>query len=258
MNKVGILYICIGRYDIFWKDFYLSIEKYFLKDSEIHYFVFTDAENIFDETNNRRIHRIYQKDLWWPNNTLMRFQMFLDHKREYEDIDYLFFCNADLEVVSLIEENEFLPIGKQKYLATLHPGYYDKKRGSFPYEKNPLSTAYIQDDMWERYFAWWLLWGKTRDFLFASGQCNQNILKDKVHWFVARWHDESYWNQFLAGRDDVHILESSFLYPQRSKLKIQKKIQIRDKRDVSWFWEYYYSQWRKLGLLTKLLSIFWK
>lgn len=29
MNKVAVLYICTGKYDVFWKDFYISYEKYF-------------------------------------------------------------------------------------------------------------------------------------------------------------------------------------------------------------------------------------
>jgi len=59
MKKIGILYICTGKYDIFWKDFYLSCEKYLLNDIdengnkkfEKHYFVWTDAEGIFGEKN---------------------------------------------------------------------------------------------------------------------------------------------------------------------------------------------------------------
>ena len=43
MNKVAVLYICTGKYDVFWKDFYISYEKYFLPDCEKHYYVFTDA-----------------------------------------------------------------------------------------------------------------------------------------------------------------------------------------------------------------------
>ena len=30
--RIGILYICTGKYDIFWKDFYLSAERYFMQD----------------------------------------------------------------------------------------------------------------------------------------------------------------------------------------------------------------------------------
>ncbi|MES2416414.1 MAG: glycosyl transferase, partial [Patescibacteria group bacterium] len=61
--KIGILYICTGNYTIFWKEFYLSIEKNFINDIEKHYFVFTDNDQIDFENENPNIHRIYQKDL---------------------------------------------------------------------------------------------------------------------------------------------------------------------------------------------------
>ncbi len=93
--KIGILYICTGKYSIFWKKFYSSMEKNFIVDAEKHYFVFTDSPDIEFEKENRRIHRIYQEDLGWPNNTLMRFHMFLKQEKELVNMDYLFFFNAN-------------------------------------------------------------------------------------------------------------------------------------------------------------------
>ena len=61
--RIGILYICTGKYDIFWKDFYLSAERYFMQDQSfiIEYYVFTDSPkymtkkttNIFTGSNKR-------------------------------------------------------------------------------------------------------------------------------------------------------------------------------------------------------------
>ncbi|MDR3168433.1 MAG: hypothetical protein LBU27_01345 [Candidatus Peribacteria bacterium] len=96
--KIGILYICTGKYDIFRKDFYLSCEKYLLKNHEIHYFVRTDAKVIFDEYQNHRIHKFYQENLGRPNNTLKRFHIFLSQESELQEMDYLFFMNANLEI----------------------------------------------------------------------------------------------------------------------------------------------------------------
>ena len=44
--KVGILYICTGKYIVFWEEFYKSCQKYFLSDSECvkQYYVFTDVD----------------------------------------------------------------------------------------------------------------------------------------------------------------------------------------------------------------------
>ena len=76
MNKVAILYICTGDYVYFWQGFYESMNKYFLKNSDIHYYVFTDAEKLSVGEDDDHVHRIYQENLGWPNNTLHRFKMF--------------------------------------------------------------------------------------------------------------------------------------------------------------------------------------
>lgn len=78
--KIGILYICTGKYDIFWKDFYLSSEKHLFKNHEKHYFVFTDSQNIFDAEKNENIHVIHQDNLGWPDNASMRYHIFLKEK----------------------------------------------------------------------------------------------------------------------------------------------------------------------------------
>jgi hypothetical protein len=41
MKQVAILYIALGRYTIFWDEFYESCEK-FLTPCDKHYFIWTD------------------------------------------------------------------------------------------------------------------------------------------------------------------------------------------------------------------------
>lgn len=73
--RIAILYICTGKYSIFWKDFYKSSEEYFISGAQKKYFVFTDAPRI-ECQNNPNVKKIYQEDLGWPNNTLRRYEMF--------------------------------------------------------------------------------------------------------------------------------------------------------------------------------------
>ena len=61
MLKIAILYICTGKYDVFWKEFYRSCEQYFLPNSNKNYFVFTDSKELYDEKNNDKIFKIYQE-----------------------------------------------------------------------------------------------------------------------------------------------------------------------------------------------------
>lgn len=226
--KIGILYICTGKYSIFWKDFYLSMEKNFIKNSEKHYFVFTDNSKIDFEEDNPRIHRIYQEDLGWPNNTLMRFHIFLKQEKELENMDYLFFFNANLLIEKEIIGSEFLPIS-ENLLATIHPGFYNKKRTLFTYENNKKSTAFINKNQGEYYFAGGLNGGKTKAFIEAMKSIRDNVDTDNKNNIIAKWHDESHWNKYLLNRIDIKILQPSYLYPEGWSLPFSSIILIRDK-----------------------------
>ena len=105
--KIAILYICIGKYSIFWKDFYLSCEKYFIPNAEKEYFVFTDSDKIDFEDVNKNIHKIYQKNLGWPDNTLRRFEMFLNIRELATGCDFTFFFNGNSVFIEKITHLDF-------------------------------------------------------------------------------------------------------------------------------------------------------
>jgi hypothetical protein len=228
--KIGILYICTGKYIIFWKDFYLSCEKYFISKAEIHYFVFTDADEIEFEKTNTRIHRIPQVNLGWPNNTLMRYDIFLNSKDKLETMDYLFFFNANIIFIKDITASEFLPSGIQKLVGCLHPGYYNKNKDKFDYDNNPLSTACIKKGEGYKYFAGGINGGETRYFLNTIKTLNENINTDSRNGVLAKWHDESHWNWYLNNHYDIiKILDPSYLFFPKLKLPLEPKIILRDK-----------------------------
>jgi hypothetical protein len=229
--KIGILYICTGKYDIFWKDFYLSCEKYFIPEAEKQYFVFTDSPEIEFEKVNKNIHKIFQQNLGWPNNTLKRYKMFSSVSNELKNIDYIFFLNADFLFVENITAEEFLPIDNEELVACIHPGYFDKKKSKFPYEKNKESLAFIQKNEGKFYFAGGINGGKTTKFIKAIDQLKSNIDIDLKNNIIAIWHDESHWNKYLVDKlEKVKILHPGFLYPESFDIPFDKKIVIRDKR----------------------------
>ena len=227
--KIAILYICTGKYEIFWKDFYLSCEKNFIPGAEKEYFVFTDAETLDFENKNKNIHKIFQTNLGWPNNTLMRFDMFKKIKKDLMTRDYMFFFNSNLIFQEEITSTEFLPQDGENLVACIHPGFFDKKRKKFTYEKNPLSKAYIPEDKGRFYFAGGINGGRTTAFLEAMDVMDANIKEDTKNNVIAVWHDESHWNRYLLDRQDVKMLHPGYLYPDGMKLPFAKKISIRDK-----------------------------
>lgn len=233
MKKVGILYICTGKYDIFWKDFYLSCEKYFLDDCEKHYYVFTDSKKIYDSDKNDRIHVIYQEQLPWPLATLLRFHIFNKNEKLYKNDDYLFFMNANLLFVDKISSEEFLP-ESDNLLFVQHPGMYGKNRFSYTYDRNKKSTAYIPRGKGKYYVQGALIGGCKKNFLEMSHKLEDNINIDLKNNVIALWHDESQINKYIINRKDFKLLTPAYLYPEGGydNLKgIKPKIIIRDKNN---------------------------
>lgn len=227
--KIGILYICTGKYVIFWREFFQSMEENFLPEIEKHYFVFTDSSEIDFAGKVDRIHVIHQDNLGWPDNTLKRFHVFLNQEESLSKMDYLFFCNANLQVLQKISAKEFLPENNERLVAVQHPGFFNKVRDKFTYDNNSRSTAYIASTEGEIYVAGGLNGGYTSDFLQAMKVMKQNIDQDLQKGIVALWHDESHWNRYIIGRSDVKILDAAYLYPEGWNIPFEKKILIRDK-----------------------------
>lgn len=229
MSKIGILYICTGRYSKFWKDFYKNCEKRFLPNSEKHYFVFTDDQKILN-SKNPKIHGIFQEVEQWPFPTLHRFEYFLKQKEELLKMDYVLFMNANLIVKKKILENEVLPQNDEKLFVTLSPGFYNKVSKDFTYDRNPECSAYIPEGQGNYYFAGGLNGGHSKDFIEMSEIISKRITADYEKGIIALWHDESHINKYMFEfKDKYKILSPAYLYPQGWDIPFEKKIIILDK-----------------------------
>ncbi|MDY4131096.1 MAG: family 6 glucosyltransferase [Treponema sp.] len=229
MSKVAVLYICTGRYSIFWKKFFKACEKKFLLDSEKHYFVFTDDQSILN-IKDERIHPYFQEVEEWPFPTLKRFEYFLRAKDELEKFDFLVFMNANLVVKQKIYEKDILPQNDEKLFVTQHPGYFASSSKDFPYDRNPECSAYIPEGEGKYYFAGGFNGGKSSDFIKLMELLSENINNDLSKNIIAQWHDESQINRYMYDyRESFRILSPAYLYPQGWKIPFEKKILILDK-----------------------------
>lgn len=233
MKKFWILYICTWKYDIFRKEFYNSCERYLLINDnfEKHYFVWTDSDKI---KWGDRIHIFHQKSLWRPDNTLKRFHMFLSQEKKLEEMDFLFFFNANLEIKTPIWE-EILPKEKDVIVVAMHPRFYNKKCTKFTYDRNPKSTAFIRKWEWNYYVQWALNWWTSYSYLKMCKILSKNIDMDKDNWIIALRHDESHLNRYIYElemdwyRENFIVLPPSYLYPENSKFSFPCKILARNK-----------------------------
>ena len=223
--KIAVLYICTGKYTIFWKDFFDSCETYFFNKEERHYFVFTDGE--LAPSDNERIHRIEQKNLGWPGNTLYRFRMFWGIREQLSDFDYIFFFNANCEFLASVG-TEFLPSKEEGIVVVQHPGFFNKTPDEVTYDRNPKSRAHIPFGQGSYYICGGINGGHSESYLKLIDSLNKAIVQDDSNGVLALWHDESHINKYILDRP--HKLQSpSYCYPEGWDIPFEKVILVRDK-----------------------------
>lgn len=233
MNKIAILYICTGKYTVFWENFYLSFKKNFCPKSQKTFYVFTDAESILFE-NNEDVVKVFQERLGWPYDTLMRFEMFSKVHSELEKKDYIYFFNANMICTTIIAENEVLPdenLG-QKLVVVKHPGYGTKKFKYCPLERNPRSLAYIPYNRKGTYICGGVNGGARDAYLELIDILRHNINEDLKNNIIAIFHDESHINHYVSKRKDVRYLGPEYCNPDDVKTDYELKIELLDKKKV--------------------------
>ena len=244
MMKIAILYICTGKYNQFFKGFYESTEKYFLKGkAQKDYYVFTDDMLLTSADNVFLFERQCQG---FPLDSLFRFEMFLTVKERISIYDYVFFFNANALFVRETNE-EFLPsegsgliAGTWKMRLT-HPMFY-------PYERNKESTAYIPPkDGPYHYYGGFFNGGKAEDYIKMVEQLAKNTRIDYDKGIIACVHDESHLNCYLHSHPcralpEEYIIPEEMLSPEDNPYII-----LRDKVRL----DPYFNKGRQRSLIAK-------
>ena len=228
--KIGILYLCTGKYTVFWPEFYQSFAEKFLPGCEKHFLVFTDAKTL-EYAANPDVTLFYQEAYDWPYSTLKRFAIFLSQEETLKNYDYLFFFNANLLCKEIITPEEFLPRPErgENLLFVQHPGFFNKKPPYYTYERRAKSTAYVPYNCGRDYLAGGLNGGTAEAFLAMCHELDRRIEQDLANGIIALWHDESQLNRYAAERQDYRLLDPGYLYPEGWELPFEQKIVVRNK-----------------------------
>ena len=220
-KNIGILVIATGKYDQFIPPLYKSIQKYFCKNHNVKMFVFTDG-NIPEKNDIQKINHEHMK---WPYPTLMRYHTFHKHHSLIDKMDFLYYLDADMKIVSEIGE-EIFPDTDSGLVATEHPGFFGNRRGT--YETNVNSTAYVGKNEGTSYYAGGFNGGTSEAFLKMANIIRNNIDEDFKKEIIAVWHDESHLNRYLINNIPKK-LPPSYCYPESWNIPFERKILALDK-----------------------------
>lgn len=220
MNNVGLLIISTNKYISFLNDLLVSADKYFLPDQNVEYFVFTDHETINIESK-RKINLIQTNHKPWPWMTLGRYAIFSNNAECFVNMDYLFYCDADMKFCDTVGDEIF-----SNRVATQHPGYY-ATRGT-P-ETNPASLACVLPFEQMQYFAGGFNGGTKTEYLKMAQKLSENIQIDYNKNIIAVWHDESHMNRYFIDNPPTKILDPGYCYGESLKPPFVPKLIALDK-----------------------------
>lgn len=225
--RIGLLVIATNKYIQFVAPLWESAKKHFMPGHEVTMFVFTNQPAVPDGTT-----RIEQEHLEWPGTTLMRYHIFLKHEELLSQMDYLFYSDADMRFVDRVGDEALGDL-----VATIHPGFYNKSRHEYTYERRPESSAYMGPNDGFAYFAGGFNGGKTQEYLKMAHACRAMIDADAKKGIVPIWHDESAANRHFFLNPPTNVLTPSYCFPESwNHLPFKKRLLALDKnhKDMRW------------------------
>lgn len=231
--KIGILTIATGRYSMYIPELIESCEELFLENHDKEYFVYTDSdiESLGHFKGSEKITKIHQEKLGWPYDSMMRFHMFDAFKDILSGTDYLFFMNANMKVVSRIDESILPSENKCGIVATRHPGFHRRNPGiNYPHESNPQSSFFVNLKDRSNYFQGCFNGGRSKEFLKMCEILKNNMDTDLKNNIVPIWHDESAINWYLEKKDPL-VLYPTYAYPEYCDGNIIKKALLEKNND---------------------------
>ena len=221
MKNVLFITIASGQYyNKYVENLYDSMMKHIKLDFDL--LCLTDNN---DNKDTKYIKK-YMPALPWPFNTLMRYFYILQHKSMIKNYKYVFYIDSDMLISSSIADDI---LGES--VCVLHPGFYGKDKQEFSYEKNIISTAYLNENQKHLYYQGCFQGGTVKNFLKMIEVLSTNIQKDLNNNYIAEWHDESHLNWYRFFNPPTLTLSPKYSMPQKW-IGIKRKIIEIDKQTI--------------------------
>lgn len=243
--KIAILYICTGKYNQFFEDFYKSAMKFFLPSCEKAFFVWTDNDEIAKDLNN--VWMIHKECAGFPMDSLFRFEMFLSVADKLEDFDYIYFIQANALFVQPVGL-EILPDESGLAMGIWGGKMLKRPACLYPYERNKKSLAYVAPYGSNYvYYMGGINGGKSKSYLDMVRTLSANIRDDYNRGIIAKVHDQSHINAYMRNHT-CKIITPEYCWPEECRSNFEPKMIFRDKVKI----DPYFDKGRKHSLISKI------
>jgi len=194
--KIGIVIVCTNAYFILGIRFIKKFIHYYIGKSTIQFYLFTDTDPRLYAPNITNITYIHTTHSNWVDGTNSKFKNILS--LDNEECDYLFYFDADTNISKEFTEEWFIGdvVGGE------HFNNCDTTNGKLsekPYDRNPLSRAYIPNDtlLKQTYYYGAFFGGKKDRVIDFCNILYNNQEQDKLIPYEPCWNDESYINHYF-------------------------------------------------------------
>lgn len=250
--KIAILYICTGKYSVFFDGFYHSCEKYLLVGNEKHYYVWTNNDKVAESLDNVTV--IHKECAGFPLDSLFRFEMFMQIAEDLKRYDYVYFMNSNAMFLKAVGE-EILP-DESGLAMGIWRGVRERQHPMlYPYERNKKSLAYVAPYKPPyTYFMGGLNGGTSDKYLKMISTLSKNIRDDYNRGIIAKYHDESHINAYMR-KHSCKILSGDLNCPEES-ITVATKMIFREKTHI----DPYFNKGRKktkTARMAKACNVLW-
>jgi histo-blood group ABO system transferase len=156
-------------------------------------------------SNRRNIENTFHKHcdhLPWPLITLLRYHRIWEHKEFFDDFSHIYLLDADCVAINPIDLSSI----KGLLTAAIHPG------NEKPFERNPISSAAIDNPINPEYYYGGFQGGETETFLKSCKILADMVNEDLRKNHIPVWHDESIWNKFCYRNGHLlNVLPQGFI-----------------------------------------------
>ena len=188
-KQVGVFLIATNKYKQFVQPLLNSIDKNFLLKHDVKIFLFTDEPTEYKYKGD--VLQVKIEPYKFPYATLYRYKIITDNALLFDQLDYIYYLDVDMEVVSEVGEEIFSPF----LLAVKHPGFFHGGWGSPNYPTG--TTTFLPVDQRKTYYAGGFQGGNAKEYLKCTKELSERITQDEVRGIIPEWHDETAWNWYL-------------------------------------------------------------